>query len=547
MRKIMCASGSRRILAFLAATAVLWPWICLPTPADAAPVRTSPEASANVLPISLEHSVMLALENNMDIKVERLMPLIREEEVRGEAGVFFAPRMSFEAGTDRSMKPAGSVLAGAQVSDSRNLDVNTGVSMRSITGGVVSLDFRNKHFENNSVFQLYNPQYTSDLALTMTHSLLKNFGVSLNGIRIKVAQNNAEISKYQLKAMVTNLVVDVQQTYWDLVLAANDLATRRRALEVAQHLQKRTTALVARGRLPAIANLQAEAAVLEREIDVVAGENAFDDDQARLKALLNLDKVSAPAEYTLVPTDPPLLEPQTVSAKEGLKNALAKRPELFQARLDQENRMLGVKFARNQRLPEINFVGSIGLSGLSGTPSSNPLTTITIGGVPVVSLLSEARGVGAFEGGYEDNLGKLFSGDFFSYKVGLSVQIPLGNQTARSELAKARLELEKSKITLQTVEQKIALEVESVARGINSRLKAIEGTKALRRLAERKFDMAQKGLELGVSSVTDVLEAQKNLSLAQRDELKTIIEYNKSLVLWEKTTSTVLERFHIDL
>jgi outer membrane protein TolC len=314
--------------------------------------------------------------------------LIRQEEVRGEAGVFFSPRMSFEAGTDWSMKPAGSVLAGAQVSDSRNLDVNTGVAMRSITGGVVSLDFRDKHFENNSVFQLYDPQYTSDLALTVTHSLLKNFGVGLNGIRIKVAQNNAEISKYQLKAMVTNLVVDVQQTYWDLVLAANDLATRRRALEVAQHLHKRTAAMVARGRLPAIANLQAEAAVLERELDVVVGENALDDDQARLKALLNLDKASAPAEYTLVPTDPPLLEPKTVSAEEGLKSALAKRPELFQAKLDQENRILGVKSARNQRLPEINFVGSIGLSGLSGTPSSNPLTTITIGGVPVVSLLS---------------------------------------------------------------------------------------------------------------------------------------------------------------
>ena len=68
MRQIMCASDSRRILALFAAAAVLWPWICLPTPADAAPVSTSPEAAANVLPISLEHSVILALENNMDIK-----------------------------------------------------------------------------------------------------------------------------------------------------------------------------------------------------------------------------------------------------------------------------------------------------------------------------------------------------------------------------------------------------------------------------------------------------------------------------------------------
>jgi hypothetical protein len=43
------------------------------------------------------------------------------------------------------------------------------------------------------------------------------------------------------------------------------------------------------------------------------------------------------------------------------------------------------------------------------------------------------------------------------------------------------------------------------------------------------------------------LEARKNLSLAQRDELKNVIEYNKMLTLWEKTTGVVLERFHSEL
>jgi outer membrane protein TolC len=500
-----------------------------------------------VLPISLKHSVVLALQNNMDIKIERLSPLIREEEIRREAGAFFAPRLGFEAGADRSLRPAGSVLVGAQVLETQNVDVNTGVSMRSLSGGVVSLDLRNKRFESNSLFQLFEPQYTSELALTLTHPLLKNFGVNINGLRIKVAQNNLQISKYQLKVVVTNLIVDVQQTYWDLVLGVNDLKARRRALEVAQHLQQRTTEMVAGGRLPALALLQAKTAVLEREIDLVAGEHAFKDAQARLRALLNLDKVSAPAEYALVPTDSPLLEPKAVSAEEGVKHALANRPELFQARLDQDNRTLGVKFAKNQRLPELNFVGSIGLSGLSGTPTSNPLTSIPIGGVPVTDFLPDSQSASSFEGGYEDALGKLFSGDFLSYKVGLNVQIPLGNQFARSELAKARLEEEKSRLTLQTLEQKITLEVEGVARAINSRLKVVEGARSLRQLTERKLDMAQEGLDLGVASVTDVIEAQKNLSLAQRDELKTITEYNKMLILWEKTTGTALERFHIDL
>jgi outer membrane protein len=547
MHKIMSTSGWPWIPTFFAIIVALWPWIRPLTPAGAAPASTDSEATVNVLPISLEHSVVLALQNNMDIKIERLSPLIREEEIRREAGAFFAPRMSVEAGTDRSQRPVGSVLAGAQVLETQNLDVNTGVSMRSLTGGVVSLDFRNKRFESNSVFQLFDPQYTSELALTLTHPLLRNFGLGINGLRIKVARNNLQISKYQLRVVVTNLIVDVQQTYWDLVLGAKDLATRRRALEVAQHLQKRTTELVAGGRLPALATLQAKTAVLEREIELVAGENAFNDAQARLKALLNLDKVSAPAEYTLVPTDSPPVEPKTVSAEDGLKSALERRPELFQARLDQENRVLGVKFAKNQRLPELSVIGSIGLSGLSGTPTPNPLTTIPVGGEPPMNLPLNGQSPESLEGGYGDALGKLFTGDFISYKVGLNVQIPLGNQLARSELAKARLEEEKSKLTLQTLEQKITLEVEVVARGINSRLKAIEGARSLRQLVERKLDMAQEGLELGVASVTDVIEAQKNLSLAQRDELKTITEYTKMLILWEKTTGTALERFHIDL
>jgi outer membrane protein TolC len=134
-----------------------------------------------------------------------------------------------------------------------------------------------------------------------------------------------------------------------------------------------------------------------------------------------------------------------------------------------------------------------------------------------------------------------------SYKVGLSVQIPFRNQLGRSEVAKSRLEVEKSKITLQSLEQKVALEVERGARGISSSLQVIEGARALRDLTERKLAMAQDGLELGVAAVTDVIEAQKNLHLAQRDELRAVIEHQKTLILWERTTGIVLERFHIEL
>jgi outer membrane protein TolC len=122
----------------------------------------------------------------------------------------------------------------------------------------------------------------------------------------------------------------------------------------------------------------------------------------------------------------------------------------------------------------------------------------------------------------------------------------LGNQAARSEAAKSRLEVEKSRLFLQALEQKITLEVESVARGIGTSVRAVEGARALRNLAQRRLTMAQEGLELGVASVTDVIEAQKDLHLVERDELRASIDYQKALVVWEKSTGRVLERFHIE-
>jgi outer membrane protein TolC len=107
--------------------------------------------------------------------------------------------------------------------------------------------------------------------------------------------------------------------------------------------------------------------------------------------------------------------------------------------------------------------------------------------------------------------------------------------------------VEKAKVASQSLVQKIALEVEYVARNVMNAQKAIEGATSLRELAQRKLDLAQEGLARGVSSVTDIVEAHKNVTLAQRDELRAIIEYNKLLTLWEQVTGIVLERFHITI
>ncbi len=533
------------VAALMVVAAVLQPLPYLMRPAHAgstevgtgsvAPRETGSDGT--MLPLSLQQTVLLALDHNPDIRIDSLIPLIREEEVGKEQGAFFEPVASLDTNLIRNRQQAGSLLAGAEVTEADSFDVDAGVRTRIPTGAVLSLDWRTRRSENNSAFQRLDPQYSADLALTLTHPLLKNFGLGVNRTKIKVAQNNLEMSKHQLRVAVTNLVSEVQQVYWDLVLASQDVEARRRSLELTQHLQGRAQEMVAAGRLPALAILEAKVGVKQREIDLLSGENALADAQARLKSLLDLGKGSG--SPIIVPIDQPRSEVGVVSVEEGVKSALEKRPELLQAQVDQESRQLAVKLARNQTLPELNFVGGVSLSGLSGE-AKHP--TDTLG-----RIVQAIQGPNPFEGGYAKTLDTMLSGNYVSYKVGIAVQVPLSNQSARSELQKAKLEAEKAKFSIETLEQKIVLEIERAARGLRASAQTIEGAKALRELAEQKLKMAQEGLELGASSVTAVLESEKDLTLARRDELKATLEYNKTAILWEKATGVTLERFGITL
>lgn len=239
-----------------------------------------------------------------------------------------------------------------------------------------------------------------------------------------------------------------------------------------------------------------------------------------------------------MPLDEPTSEIKELDVEQALKVALANRPELQQARLDLENRHFALRYAKNQLRPQLNLFGSIGLSGLAGTSTVQDSRAETILGPLVVPPSAE--------GGYGTSLENLFSGDFPTWKAGLILTIPLGNVAARSELRKTELELEKAQLAIEGVQRRIALEVEKVARQVQTAVKMIEGARALREQAERRLEMAQEQLELGLAPMTAVTEAQRELTLAERGELKALIDYNKLLALFDKVTGTTPEKFQVE-
>ena len=486
------------------------------------------------LPLTRQDAAYLALLNSRDVKIERLGLEILETEIRKERAVFH-PTFSLESSTSQSKASGGSLLAGSQTVEGDSVNWSSGLKAKLITGAVASLDFTNSRVDNNSVFLTINPQYTSNLALTLTQPLLKDFGPQINRTRIKLAENNVTISRYQLQSKVANVLADVETTYWELVLEFKDQDIRRRSLELTQRLAERTRDLVREGFLPETATLQAEASVVQRESELQAATGALRDTLSRLQDILNLDPK---ADVQIVPVDQPTLEVPKVDPEQAVKDALARRPELPQAKLELKNRNLSLDLAKNQTLPQLNLFFSYGLSGLAGP-------TRTISPIPFVQNIFAPSPT--IVGGYGTALENLFSGDTPAWKVGLNLTVPLGNVAAESQLRKANLEVEKASRTIKDVEGRIAVEVERLTRQLQTLRKAIDAGRAVREQTGRRLEMTQEQFELGLAPMSAVLEAQRDLAGVEREEWRAIVDYNKALVLFDKATGATLEKYRVEL
>ena len=499
------------------------------------------------LPLTRDDVAYLALLNSRDLKVERFNTRILEREVPSERATFH-PIVSMENSESQSKNLAGSALSGAGTVENEATSWSSGVRARLISGAVASFDFVNSKLNTNSSFATLNPQYQSSLALTLTQPLLKGFGPTVNSWRIKIAENNVHISRYQLQARVAGILADAENTYWDLALAFKNSEIREQALELSRQLAKRTEELVAEGLIPETALLQAKTSVLQRETDLLSAKNTRVDMTRRLQDLLNF----APGDKSLlVPLDQPLTEPTRVDVEQAVKDALAQRPELPQARLDVKNKDVALGYAKNQVLPQLNLFGNYGWSGLAGAPVAETQPTVTI---PVSRRNTATVTVDVFPsagnaavGGYGTALDNLFSGDFPSWRVGMNLTFPLGNVAAKSQLEKAELEMQRAEITVKNVERAIALEVERLGLQIESTFSVIGVARAFREQAQQRLDVTREKFGLGLVALSEVVEAQRDLLTASQDEWKAIVDYNKVLVQFERARGALLEKYRVDL
>jgi outer membrane protein TolC len=472
-----------------------------------------------VLELSLEDTIQLALQNNLDIERERFSPPIARTEVE-KARASFDPIVGLTTNLSQTKSlpltrtglqedPSGVNIGGEPlVPFSKQWEVTPGLRQKVITGANYELRFVNTR-ENlapfGSIRRIIDPRFESRLELTFTQPLLRDFGISVNVATIRQAQNTELIAVQQVLQTILDTIFTVQQSYWGLVFSLQDLAVKRESQKLAEDFLAENKMRVELGTLAPIELVQAQTRVKTREGDVITAESAVREAEDRLKEVLNLPETLGTWDLRVRPTEtPPFVPIASIPVEEKVDLALKSRPDYMQSQLDIASREIARDFARNQRLPRLDLVGRSSVS--------------------------------AFGDGFDETIPEAAEAEGYQWAIGLRFEYPLGNRLGRNELLKRELELKQARVDQRLLLRTIVRQLRQAIRDIETVSKRVEVTRAATVLARTQLEAEQEKFRLGLSTSFVVLDFQEDLSIAQSDETRALSDYNVALARLDQVT-----------
>ena len=519
------ASSSKRarvLIAWGVAWSLLNPLSGLPAWAAVDTQASLPERQES---IALADAVLRALQQNLDITVSRQTKESKLTDIIIEQAKF-DPTVSLNGNYSRTVNPLNRPVFGGttgalnqvQTFDQRTFQGTADITSNLLTGGNLDLNYSpQRSIVNQDVAGgfLFNPAWTGGLALTFTQPLLRNAGTDVNKTFITIAQNNAKVEEHIFLDRVLTVLAAVEQTYWELVFANENLKVAKAALRAADELLASNRAKARAGIMSIVDVLQAEAAVASRVEQVLIAEKAIKDQEDQFRRLINPSEDELRQDVKLIPADQPQKTLEALSLQEAIDIAIERRPEILQAGRIIETSELNVKFAKNQMLPTLSLQGTTGLAGLGSD--------------------------------YANSAGRNFGGDYYNYGGGLVLSYPLGNRSASSNYNKKVLESGNAKATLASMRQQVIVSVKEGVRRVQTDFKRIETTRSARIMAEKQLQAERERLNVGLSTTRFVLDFQRDLATAQGNELRAVVDYNKSLSNLDRVKATTLEKYRLTL
>jgi outer membrane protein len=489
------------------------------------------------LELSQEDVVRLALENNVDINVERYSPYFSVWGIeRGKA--ILNPVVQFNTNINRNVTPATSLLQGGTTVLSLANVYDLTVHKPFEPGLDVDFEFRTTRARTNNSFTSLNPYLTPLISIGLTQHLLKDQGRITRSRGIRIARNNAQISEDAFTAKVSDLLTNVLNTYWDLVFNEEDVKLKETALKLAQVVLEQNKIQADVGTMAPLDVVQAEAEVASRNQQLVVARFNRKIAENQVKKLISSRTDPGLIEASIVTISKPAI-PATAGpdVAQAVQRALESRPEVKQALLDLENRKVNVDFAKNQLRPAMDLVASYSQNGLGGKTILRDFTNGFFG-APVIGITP---------GGFLDSLSSLFSQRYLGYAIGLNLRLPIGNDDARANSAQAQIDYRQGEERLRSLRQSIALEIRQAYDRLALNQASLQAAEVTVRYQKQRLQGEEDKYSLGANTTRSIIEAQRDLQDAQTTFLKAQIETIKSRIALDKALGETFSAHNIEL
>jgi outer membrane protein TolC len=457
--------------------------------------------------------------------------LVTSEIGVGSAIDSFDPIVTGTLQLDKSKSPSTNriITGGVNLLGSNTTTGNFTYAQGFPTGTLFTVGLDNsRQALSTSSFSLFNPQLSSTLRATVRQHLLAGFGLASNLRNIRIAKNNREESDISFRLQVVTTVDQIQNIYWDLVSAYEDVKAKERALALAQKLLTDNQKQVQIGTLAPIEVVRAQSQVASSNQDLIVSQTNLQLQQLLMKNALarNLtDPTLVSAE--VIPTDTmklPATEP-VVPTEDLVNEAMGHRPELAQSQVDLTNRDISRKSARNAMLPTLDLVAWYGAQG--------------IGGDPAVTAVART--------GLDNVLNDVFLNNFPDKGIGVNLTIPIKNRNAQADQVRSELEYRQAQSRLQQLQNQIRIEVRNAQFAVQQNRARVDAAIEGRRLAQETYDAEVKKYALGASTTYNVLLTQRDLATAESSLVVAMAAYEKSRVELDRTTGRTLNSLGIEI
>jgi outer membrane protein len=419
-------------------------------------------------------------------------------------------------------------------------------------GTALSVGFNNSHIATNSFESLLTPEVNSNFQFRITQNLLQGFGSLPNMRFIRIAKNNREISDVAFRLQIITTVDQIEDMYWDLVYAYENVRVQQEALTYAQKALTDTKQQAQVGTVPPIQVVSAQSTVSTDEQNLILAQNNLELEKLLVKnALSRSIEDPALAEADVIPTSTMQVpqEEAVVPTQDLINEALAHRAELVESRIDLNSRDLSSKAVRNAMLPTLDAFAYYGGSGVGGNvnpallpPTCNPAVSSCFSGSTAPPPFVNGGPVG-----YGGTLNQLVNSTAPDKGVGLTLSIPLRNREAQANQVRAELEYRQAQVRLHQLENQVRIEVRNAQFDVKQNRASVQAAQYAVDFSRQTLDADQQKLKVGLTTTTAILQDASVLTTSESNLVSAKAAYEKSRVELDRATGLLLDHSGIDV